>query len=198
MNRVISYFVLFVASLFILFVLVWLVLIPIHIVLDYNIDPYIRNLSDKDSSFIKTASYFMTLIPSRYKETHELIYERSGKRKRTFYLRASSTDKESILLENISYNSAEAKGFLLYVGITKEQLDTLDSYLNHINCNSIRQLGKRYGYPNVELKMDPKDICSYFYHDSISISRHYSYDSTTNQEICDSLIVKKGPHILIR
>ena len=202
MNKILKRLVILaiiISSIMVGYLLVQLMLIPLHLCFmdDYNFDPYIRNLSGKDSAFIKTSSYFMTLVPSEYKETHMFLYARNGRRKRTFILRPNSTVEESIFLRNISYNSAEVKAFLQYIGIKKEQLDTLDSYMTLINCKSIYQPIQEYGLPNVVLNIHPNDHIYYCYYDSISIERHYCYDSISNQKICDSLIVKKGPHILI-
>lgn len=167
---------------------------------NYDIEPYEKNLSGKDSVFIKTSNYFLTLVPSGFKDTHDFSYKRNSGRKRTFHLRANSSGLEDIFLKNISYNSKEAEEFLQYVGIKKEQLDTLDSYLDLINCNSIRHFGIFSGLidrPKVELKMNPKDIHSYTFYDSISFTNRYRYDSITHHSIIDSVIVKKGPHMKI-
>ena len=168
--------------------------------IDYNIKPYLNNLSGKDSAFIKTCNYFLTLVPSDSKYTHDFAYQKNSRRKRTFILNAHSTDSESIFLKNISYNSKEAREFLQYVGIKKTQLDTLDSYMDLINCKSIRHYGifkGKIGKPKVQLKMNPKDLYSYDYFDSISFTNRYRWDTIIHQHIIDSVIVRKGPHILM-
>lgn len=167
---------------------------------DYSIVPdrYRLNLSGKEMFFIKTSNYFMSLTPEQFKDGYRLTYNKEDKIKRSIWLRSNSSDSESYSIKNVNYNSKELDSFINNIGIKKEQLDTLETYLSFIKCNYISIPDPYYDKTNVELKMKIDDITTYHYYDSVSYTRHYAYDTVTHREFCDSIIVRKGKHILVR
>ena len=165
MKRLLKYFIALVISILgikLCVIIVKLVLIPIHFFfIDYNMDPYINNLSSKDSAFTKTANYFIKLIPSNYKYEYALLYKKNSRRKRTIILRAEDSDDESFIIKNVSYRSRDFDSFLNCIGIQKNQIDTLDTYMSNIKCNYIEWLNNSNGNPSVKMKMKESDIYSY-------------------------------------
>ena len=164
---------------------------------DNKPDIYEKNLSNKELIFNMTGSYFMSLVPEHITDRYRLSYNKEDKNKRSIWLSPNSTDLETYSLENVNYNSKELDSFINIIGISKEQLDTLETYLNYINCNYISS-SLDYDNYDVKLKMKEGDFTSYFYYDSVSHSRHYAIDTVNHREFCNSIITRKGKHILIK